>query len=83
MKRMNKRHTREEKIKFLKGLITGENKIHELQPMQHLVLHFDKETQTYKNEKMNLKLTMNEFREYQNRHPGGRYIIVYRTTMDE
>lgn len=83
VKNPNSIRTRQEKIKFLKGLITGENKIHELQLMQPLVFYFIAETQTYQNKKMNLEFTKEEFREYQKRHPGRKYIIVHRTIVNE
>lgn len=73
---------RKEKIKFLNGLISGENKIYELQPRQDLVFRLNNKTQKYECEKLKCEFTEDKLREYQKRHPQISLIIVHRKIIN-
>ena len=66
---MIKSDTRHCKIKLLKGILTGENQIHDLLPKEVLVFRNSNETNLYSCEKKKHELTKVENVAYQKGHP--------------
>jgi len=79
---MNKNDNRKDKIKFLKGLATGESHVEELLPDRIIVFFHREETQTYHCKDLKERLTEEDFRKYQKRHPSVKYIVVRRSNSE-
>jgi len=75
---MVKTRTRLDKIKFLKGVMTGQNQISELLPKEIIVFRNDNESNLFHCEKMNLEFTEKEYKTFQKEHPEITFILIRR-----
>lgn len=69
---------RNEKIKFLKGVLSGTRMIFELVPREHFVFHLNDEKQLYRCEKLGLEFTKEEYKKFQREHPNADFMVIRR-----
>lgn len=74
---MNKKLTRDDKIKFLKGLVIGKNKITDLLPVRYIVWKYNEQDGTYFCQSLNLLISENEYKTtWRNKPPFFNIVLI-------